>query len=204
MTKPHPKLDPLMEGYLEYMTTVERRAAGTVKDIRCTLRRVSTAMAERHPDKPLWERKLTDFIGWLERQRRQGYSALGLCKNVSHLRGFLNYAWRSGRVDRNVMADFYPEYRCASKEPESLSVEEALRMAGRCPSTTPLERRDRVMILLLYGCGLRTGRTLFACNSRRQRGASRVAREESEGRHRANRSDPRRGVYGAAGVFTGA
>jgi len=151
------KLDPLMEGYLEYMAAVERRAAGTVKDIRCTLRRVSEAMAERHPDKVLWELKLTDFIGWLEQERRRGYSSLGLCKNVSHLRGFLNYAWRSGRSERNVMADFFPEYRCAAKEPESLTVEEALRLVQMCPSGTPIERRDRVMVMLLYGCGLRTG-----------------------------------------------
>ena len=157
MKKKYPKLDPLMEGYLEYMGTVERRAAGTIKDIRCTLRRVSKAMAERHPDKPLWELKLTDFIAWLDQERRQGYSVLGLCKNTSHLRGFLNYAWRSGCSDRNVMADFYPEYRCASKEPESLTIEEALRLVGKCPSQTATERRDRVMILLLYGCGLRTG-----------------------------------------------
>ncbi len=157
MPKELPKLDPLMEGYLEYMTTVERRAAGTVKDIRCTLRRVSEAMAERHPDRPLWELKLTDFIAWLEQERRRGYSTLGLCKNVSHLRGFLNYAWRSGRSNRNVMADFFPEYRCAAKEPESLTVEEALELVQRSPSSTATERRDRLMILLLYGCGLRTG-----------------------------------------------
>jgi integrase/recombinase XerD len=69
----------------------------------------------------------------------------------------LNYAWRSGRSDRNVMADFYPEFRCATKEPESLTVDESLRLVELCPSTTPTERRDRVMILLLYGCGLRTG-----------------------------------------------
>ena len=157
MAKHYSKLDPLMEGYLEYLNAVERRAAGTIKDIRCTLRRISAAMAERHPGKLMWELKLTDFIGWLEQERRRGYSVLGLCKNVSHLRGFLNYAWRSGRCDRNVMADFYPEYRCASKEPESLTIDEALRLVQLCPSRTSIERRDRVMILLLYGCGLRTG-----------------------------------------------
>lgn len=157
MANEHSKLDPLMEGYLEYMTTVERRAAGTIRDIRCTLRRVSEALAQHHPDKPLWELKLTDFIAWLEQERRRGYSPLGLCKNVSHLRGFLDYAWRSGRTNRNVMGDFFPEYRCAVKEPESLTVDEALGLVQRCPSSTPTERRDRVMILLLYGCGLRTG-----------------------------------------------
>jgi len=152
-----PKLEPLMEGYLEYQENVERRAAGTIKDIRCTLRRVTAAMEELRPGKLLWELKLTDFIAWLERERQAGYSRLGLCKNVSHLRGFLNYAWRSGRCERNVMSDFYPEHRFEKKEPESLTIDEALGMVQACPASTPIERRDRVMILLLYGCGLRTG-----------------------------------------------
>jgi integrase/recombinase XerD len=151
------KLDPLMEGYLEYQEHVERRAAGTLKDVRCTLRRVTAAMEQLRPGKSLWELKLTDFIAWLEQQRQAGYSTRGLCKNVSHLRGFLNYAWRSGRCDRNVMSDFYPEDRCQPKEPESLTIEEALGLVQACPCSTPTERRDRVIILLLYGCGLRTG-----------------------------------------------
>jgi len=151
------KLDPLMEGYLEYRASVERRAPRTLKDIRCTLRRVTAAMERLRPGKPLWELKLTDFIAWLEQERQAGYSTRGLCKNVSHIRGFLNYAWRSGRCDRNVMSEFYPEYRCKQKEPESLTIKEALELVRACPATTPTERRDRVMILLLYGCGLRTG-----------------------------------------------
>ena len=151
------KLDPLMEGYLDYKKTVERRGKGTVKDIRCTLRRVSEAMEELRPGKVLWELKLTDFIEWLDRERRRGYSTQGLCKNASHLRGFLDYAWRSGRADRNVMSRFYPEYRCKKKEPLSLTIEDALAMVQVCPSKTPLERRNRMMVMLLYGCGLRTG-----------------------------------------------
>jgi len=155
--KSQKKLDPLMEGYLDYKRTVERRSEDTVKDIRCTLRRVSKAMEELRPGKVLWELKLTDFIEWLDRERRRGYSTQGLCKNASHIRGFLDYAWRSGRADRNVMSRFYPEYRCKKKEPRSLTIEDALAMVQLCPSKTPLERRNRMMVMLLYGCGLRTG-----------------------------------------------
>jgi len=155
--KSREKLDPLMEGYLDYKRTVERRGKETVKDIRCTLRRVSKAMEELRPGKVLWELKLTDFIEWLDRERRRGYSTQGLCKNASHIRGFLDYAWRSGRADRNVMSRFYPEYRCKKKEPLSLTIEDALAMVQACPSKTPLERRNRMIVMLLYGCGLRTG-----------------------------------------------
>ncbi len=51
--KSQKKLDPLMEGYLDYKKTVERRGKNTVKDIRCTSRRVSEAMEELRPGKVL-------------------------------------------------------------------------------------------------------------------------------------------------------
>ena len=151
-----PKLDPLMEGYLEYMLDVERRTKETVKDIRCTLRRTSEEMERLCPGKKLWELKLTDFLKFLDDQHRKGYSPIGLCKNVSHLRGFLNYVFRSGRSERNVLADFFPEYKCAKKEPDYLTIEEALALVQACSASTPTERRDRMIVLLLYGCGLRT------------------------------------------------
>ena len=44
-----PSLDPLIEGYLEYLADVARKARGTVRDVRCTLRRVSEAMERLVP-----------------------------------------------------------------------------------------------------------------------------------------------------------
>ena len=80
--QPKAALDPLMESYLDYMRTVERRAGGTIKDIRCTLGRVMREMNRLVPGKPLWELRLTDFLRFLEEQRGGGYSTVGLCKNV--------------------------------------------------------------------------------------------------------------------------
>lgn len=40
--------------------------------------------------------------------------------------------------------------------PKFLSIEEARRLVEVCPSHTRLQRRDRLVVLLLYGCGLRT------------------------------------------------
>ena len=40
--------------------------------------------------------------------------------------------------------------------PNFLTLDEAERLVRACPRRTVAERRDRLMILLLYGCGLRT------------------------------------------------
>jgi integrase/recombinase XerD len=150
------RLDPLLEGYLEYLSDVGRKAPRTVIDVRCTLKRVSGVLQSLVPDQPMWKLPLTAYLRWLEHERERGRSASNLQKQLSHLRGFLDYAWRSGRSDRNVLDGFQLQDARRREEPSSLSIAEAERLLKSCPSRTALERRDRMVILLLYGCGLRT------------------------------------------------
>ena len=44
----------------------------------------------------------------------------------------------------------------APHSPNVLTIQEAARLVAACPKETPLDRRDRMIVLLLYGCGLRT------------------------------------------------
>jgi site-specific recombinase XerD len=128
----------------------------TVIDVRCTLGRVSAALEARHPERPLWKASLEDFLEWLEWEREAKRSAASLAKMLSHVRGFLNYAWRGGRAERNVLDGFTLPSPSRRTEPRSLSLKEAEQLVRSCPIATPLERRDRLIVLLLYGCGLRT------------------------------------------------
>lgn len=43
------ELDPWVEGYLSYQLDVRRLAPRTVVDMRCTLKKVSAALASKHP-----------------------------------------------------------------------------------------------------------------------------------------------------------
>jgi integrase/recombinase XerD len=150
------RLDPLIEGYLAYLADVGRRSRRTVIDTRCTLKHVSTVLAERTGERPLWKLELTDYLWWLEQARQSGASPSNLKKQISHLRGFLDYAWRSGRAERNVLDGFQLQAGGAVHEPEALTIAEAERLVRACPARSALERRDRMVVLLLYGCGLRT------------------------------------------------
>jgi integrase/recombinase XerD len=151
------ELDPLIEGYLRYLAQVGRKVPRTVIDVRCSLRQVSLAMDIGHRGVPLWRLRFEDFLHWIERERAKGRTSSTLAKNVSHIRGFLEYAWRSGRSERNVLDGFSLQDAYVPTEPNSLTLEEARQLVLACPQGTARERRERVMILLLYGCGLRTG-----------------------------------------------
>lgn len=144
---------PLIEGYLGYLDKVGRKTPRTIIDVRCTLRR---ALRGLHTDTPLWHLKLEDYLRWLEAEREAGCTETSLAKYLSHLRGFLDYAWRSGRSERNVLDGFTLKHALPRIAPSSLTLDEAEKLVQAAAITGPTARRDRLVVLLLYGCGLRT------------------------------------------------
>jgi integrase/recombinase XerD len=150
------KLDAIGEGYLDYLRDVSRRAVGTVRDVRCTLARLMRQMEECHPQVPLWKLKLDDYVHWLHDQRACGATSASLCKYLSHVRGLLDYAWRSGKSDRNVLDGFTLMDDKHRHPPAAISEEEARQLVQACSTKSKNDRRERLIVLLLYGCGLRT------------------------------------------------
>jgi len=152
----HDPLDPLMEGYLDYLANVRRQTPRTVTDVRCTLKHACQAMESQGVKVPLWKVTLTEYLHWIEQEREQTCSAGSLSKYLSHLRGLLDYAWRSGRTDRNVLDGFSLQDTLSRIPPRVLSIPQARSMIEQSPRQTFPERRDRMILLILYGCGLRT------------------------------------------------
>jgi integrase/recombinase XerD len=150
------ELDPWLEGYLSYQRDVRRMSPKTLVDMRCTLKKVSAAIAARQPTTPLWKLSLDDYLQWLNEARAKGQSDRVLAKELSHVRGMLDYAWRSGRSDRNVLDGFSLQDSQPKSEPRSLTLEEAARLVKGCPRQSAEDRRARLIVLLLYGCGFRT------------------------------------------------
>jgi len=154
MTKPNTDImDPLIEGYLSYLEKVGRKTPRTIIDVRCTLRR---AIAGFGSEVPLWHLELKDYLHWLEAERQKGSTETTLAKYLSHVRGLLEYAWRSGRTERNVLDGFSLQHTIRRTPPKSATLEEAERLVEATVLPGPAARRDRLVILLLYGCGLRT------------------------------------------------
>jgi len=150
------QLDPFITTYLSYVEDVERKTHRTVADMRCSLRRVADAMAKHHPGVPLWKLCLEDYLHWMDQAREEGASDGTIAKCLCHLRGLLNYACRTGRAKRNVLDGLQVQDSTPRKPPHVLTLEEAQRLVKACPSETFQERRDRMIVLVLYGCGLRT------------------------------------------------
>ena len=151
-----PILDPWIEGYLDYQLKVRRLRPLSVRDMRCTLRRAVLMMELIRPGVLLWHLSLKDYLQWVNQKREAGYSSQSINKDLSHLRGLLDYTWRSGRCDRNVLDGLTLANNSSSQVPQFLTIEQARRLIEACPAGSRADRRDRLMLLLLYGCGLRT------------------------------------------------
>jgi integrase/recombinase XerD len=150
-------LDPWIEGYLDYQLKVRRLRPRSIVDMRCTLKRAVQRLGVLRPAVPLWKLTLEDYLHWLNQERDAGYSNPSLNKDLSHLRGLLDYTWRSGRSDRNVLDGLTLQDAQRPVAPQSLTLEQARQLIEANPGGTREQRRDRMILLLLYGCGLRTG-----------------------------------------------
>jgi integrase/recombinase XerD len=172
MNKPNTTaMDPLIEGYLSYLEKVGRKMPRTIVDVRCTLRRAIDGLERVRPGVELWHLQLEDYLHWLEAERQCGSTESSLAKYLSHVRGLLEYAWRSGRAERNVLDGFSLQHTLRRTVPKSLNLEEAERLVQATTAPGPTARRDRLIILLLYGCGLRTNElcTLDVADINRER-----------------------------------
>ena len=96
------KLDPWIEGYLSYLSDVRRMNSRTIIDIRCTLKKACEFMAMDNAGRPLWKLPLDAYVRWLDHQRDKGNSPTGMAKQLSHIRGLLDYSWRSGRSESST------------------------------------------------------------------------------------------------------
>ena len=177
-----PPLDPLIEGYFRYLATVGRKRPRTIIDARCSVRRATNQLAQIRPGVDLWHLALEDYLRWFEAERQRGATPSTLAKHSSHLRGLLEYAWRSGRAERNVLDGFSLQHTLRPNAPRSLTLEEAARLVEATAAPGPAARRDRLIILLLYGCGLRTSEVcaLDVAHVSRERRELLVARAKND------------------------
>lgn len=77
------------------------------------------------------------------------------CNRLAALKGFFGYLWREGRLLMNPAAQVqYPKTR--RRLPQSnLTPREAIRLVESIDTTAPLGLRDRAILELLYGTGMR-------------------------------------------------
>lgn len=84
----------------------------------------------------------------------QNNQSISLARKMSTLRTFFRYLKRKNIVKQNWIA-LIPSPKIEKKLPQFLKVEEVLELMKAPDETTWMGKRDRALLELMYGCGLR-------------------------------------------------
>ena len=130
----------------------------------------TTRLAPRTVD--AYRRDLADFAAWLKASpggasraqlaeyvaelRARGLAATTIARRIAALRSFYRHQLLLGARTDNPAAELDLPRR-ARTLPRTLSPGEAERLIEAAPGTTPRSLRDRALVELLYGAGLRVG-----------------------------------------------
>ncbi|MGA7824984.1 MAG: phage integrase N-terminal SAM-like domain-containing protein, partial [Steroidobacteraceae bacterium] len=116
----------------------------------------SEAHCTREPD-AVTARHVLEYLEHLRRERDNGASAVN--RTVTILRSFYRAIVAMGHLEprANPLAGFPRIKAAARKLPSILDAEEVRRLLGACRRDTVVAIRDRAMVALLYGTGIRAG-----------------------------------------------
>src|SRR5436309_8616829 len=141
--------DPELEGFLALLAAT--KAARTVEAYRRDLDDLTARLG-----RPLREASTEDLERYLAELRAEGRSAATIARRTAAARAFYRHLVLLGRrTDNPAAAVALP--RKTRRLPRTLSPSEAERLIDAAAGTTPRSLRDRALVELLYGAGLRVG-----------------------------------------------
>lgn len=144
-----------LEAYLLHLKAERRLAAPSLRAYRSALQGLlADARAE---GRALAAVQPAQVRRWIAQRHRLGAAPRSLAQTLSAWRGF--YRWLAGREPLALNpADGVRAPKAPRLLPKALSVEDAMALADHrdpAPAQPALEARDRCVVELLYGCGLR-------------------------------------------------
>jgi integrase/recombinase XerD len=142
-----PTPDPDVESYL--LLLAARRSPRTVEAYRRDLGSLAA-----HRGGPAGEASSDELQAWLAQMRADGLAASTIARRLAAARSYLKHLVLLGARADNPAAEITPPRR-ARTVPRTLSPAEAERLVDAAAGTTPRAMRDRALVELLYGAGLR-------------------------------------------------
>jgi integrase/recombinase XerD len=141
--------DPAVDSFLALLAT--RRAPRTVEAYRRDLAALAAWL-----ERPVETVAIEDLERYLARLRADGLAASTIARRVAAVRSFFGHQQLLGLRDDNPAGELdLPRRRRAL--PRTLSPSEAERLIDAANGPTPRALRDRALVELLYGAGLRVG-----------------------------------------------
>ncbi|HJS05200.1 MAG TPA: site-specific integrase, partial [Variovorax sp.] len=161
---------PLVEKYLEHVR-VERRLAERSVELYAIHLKTLVQKAQA-AGLALDQVETAHVRRWMAQLHSAGRESRGIALVLSCWRGFYRWMGHEGRIGSNPVQDVHAP-KAGRPLPKALAVDEAVQLAELHDDEADpwIEARDRAIVELLYGCGLRvselTGLDLRASSTAR-------------------------------------
>jgi len=153
MTIPSPQqADPEMERYL--LLLAAQRSPRTVDAYRRDLAALATFL-----DAPASTATTESLEAWVASMRAAGLAPSTIARRIAAVRSAFRHQVLLGHRADNPAAEVATPKRCR-KLPRTLSPFESERLIEAANGTTPRAMRDRALVELMYGAGLRVSETV--------------------------------------------
>jgi len=161
-----PALKRALSSWLDWLQHEKRSSPHTIdnysRDIAAFLVFFTDHLGFTPGVRDLAQLRAVDFRSWLARLGQDGKSRATIARRFSTLRSFYKYLERQG-VLTNAAVHAVRTPKLPKSLPKALSVEDALEvvdLAEDLANEPWVGKRDRALLMLLYGCGLRIAEAL--------------------------------------------
>jgi len=161
---PYPDLQPLFDGWFDYLLTEKRVSRHTCnayqRDLGCFFSFLSDHFGKIPDRSDLRDLQTSDFRSFLARRRRDGLGAASLARTLSAIRSFFNFLRRND-ILCNEAIDAVSAPKLPHRLPRPLDEEAARNLLTMAAVRKDwVGERDIAVLTLLYGCGLRISEAL--------------------------------------------
>ncbi len=140
------------EEFLVWLSVERGRSPNTISAYRRDLTAYCAYLARHH--RALDAVTEPDIERYVERQQRDGKAATSIARALVAVRSLHRFLAEEGRIDRNPAADVESP-KVPQGLPKPLTEAEVESLLASVVGNGPLERRDRAILEVLYGTGIR-------------------------------------------------
>ncbi len=143
----------LVDEYLAHLSLERGASPHTLDAYRRDLGEYSGALSGRGVDSPdlVTREDITSFVATL---RRRGLAPASVERKVAAIKGFHKFLVREG-ITQNHPSARLPLPKVPERLPDVISIDQADDLLSQPYPPTPTGLRDRAVLEVLYGCGLR-------------------------------------------------
>lgn len=109
---------------------------------------------KRYPLRSVEDIEATHLIAYLTHLREKGYADSSLLRHAASLKSFFGWLLEEEYIQANP-TDLFPAAKRAQQLPRTIDEQQLCPLLDSLNGNTPNDIRDRAVLELLYGCGLR-------------------------------------------------